>query len=911
MGSAARWAVYLANILAFQVTMFYRMRRYAGIRTVTSGEEICGFEHPQGPNGQLKLPNFFPIVSPIAPKFVFMGPIERNALMWNLGVHPERFSWCSAAHNTIHCKNENRVAILGILRDPSSLTPSLHDHRNPRHSFHALKRLRAGSGLGGGRVGGYRDPTGRGSMGYFEDVERETAEKYMPNVKGDDARKFFIGMDEKGQAIDPKKRELQSKNIEVLSRLGSLDAGGFQEEATVVGSIGAGTASDQALSALEGRGIEREEEECEEESSTTTIESVDRLWENFTSKVENLGPEKLQEEVSRFDMELGILKGDMLEDDATLGFEKAVLSEQRKNIKPEPKSTREVYAERKRALEQKAKNSQIFDDRGKKYVWDYGRQRWVRPKKVSNVSMHGIANKRKTMQLDELMAMRDTKEVKDLFEMMAQKDNETDKDGASDGPEDMVVKEKVMEVNSNNTGAENYKKYALAHGFMHTAPRIIQGGRTVGTMKDHVALPEGEEEDYRKRRKFKKKLAKVLKKSGNTSGVDTTTTIYVTGLPENVTEMELAKEFSKCGLIKRDEKSGEPKVRVYRDDEGRPKGDGIVIFLQRTSVDLAVELMDGNSLRYGPKQPSMAVQPAEFQDKGYHHQKSRGRKKIQKQMKELGWEGGDDEWMPVHLISVVLENVFTPEEITDLGPNRKKTVIHDVKTEAGQCGQILNVRAYWKNPRGIVMIRYKHPDSVGRCIELMNGRWYARRQLMCYRWDGYSSYGVVDKRKLEAEQKHQQEAKKQAQEKKPTLQEVIKKLEARYSKRNKPAALNFETVKGDVDSSPEPKKRRKNKSSAGENDNNPGAAVPAEPRVIIRPANENSGTPFSVTPCNTDEESVGTVQALSHPKLTPTLILTLILTQSLIPSLNLTPLILTLILTQSLIPSLNLTLILA
>ena len=41
------------------------------------------------------------------------------------------------------------------------------------------------------------------------------------------------------------------------------------------------------------------------------------------------------------------------------------------------------------------------------------------------------------------------------------------------------------------------------------------------------------------------------------------TSVYVTGLPPDATEMEVAQHFSKCGVIKLDEEQ-RPRVKIYR-----------------------------------------------------------------------------------------------------------------------------------------------------------------------------------------------------------------------------------------------------------------------------------------------------------------------------------------------------------
>ena len=77
------------------------------------------------------------------------------------------------------------------------------------------------------------------------------------------------------------------------------------------------------------------------------------------------------------------------------------------------------------------------------------------------------------------------------------------------------------------------------------------------------------------------------------------TSVYVTGLPEDVTEAEVAEAFGKCGIIKEDDER-KPRVKVYRDPAtGRPKGDGLVTYLREPSVGLALQLLDGTPLRYG------------------------------------------------------------------------------------------------------------------------------------------------------------------------------------------------------------------------------------------------------------------------------------------------------------------------
>lgn len=47
--------------------------------------------------------------------------------------------------------------------------------------------------------------------------------------------------------------------------------------------------------------------------------------------------------------------------------------------------------------------------------------------------------------------------------------------------------------------------------------------------------------------------------------------LYVTGLPGDATERELSDLFSKYGVFQLDLETGDPRIKLYRDEEGKPK----------------------------------------------------------------------------------------------------------------------------------------------------------------------------------------------------------------------------------------------------------------------------------------------------------------------------------------------------
>lgn len=73
--------------------------------------------------------------------------------------------------------------------------------------------------------------------------------------------------------------------------------------------------------------------------------------------------------------------------------------------------------------------------------------------------------------------------------------------------------------------------------------------------------------------------------------------------------------FSKAGIIRLDFKTGEKKIKIYTDDQGNPKGDGLVsyqrpeskpaypmiVLTSTTGVELAVDLLNESYIKPGYK----------------------------------------------------------------------------------------------------------------------------------------------------------------------------------------------------------------------------------------------------------------------------------------------------------------------
>ncbi len=126
--------------------------------------------------------------------------------------------------------------------------------------------------------------------------------------------------------------------------------------------------------------------------------------------------------------------------------------------------------------------------------------------------------------------------------------------------------------------------------------------------------------------------------------------------------------MSKCGVIDIDVRSNKPKVKLYKDEEGNLKGDGLCTYVKVESVQLAQTIIDGASIKAGTV---IKVQKAKFEMKGNYNPKLKPKKLSKKELerrnkkheKMLAWEpdklrGERSKRDKV----VVIENVFDPQD---------------------------------------------------------------------------------------------------------------------------------------------------------------------------------------------------------------------------------------------------------
>lgn len=219
--------------------------------------------------------------------------------------------------------------------------------------------------------------------------------------------------------------------------------------------------------------------------------------------------------------------------------------------------------------------------------------------------------------------------------------------------------------------------------------------------------------------------------------------VYVAGLPLTTTEEEFVELMSKYGIIMADDQ-GKLKVKMYKSADGQFKGDARCCYLKHESVVLACELLDENDFN-GSK---LSVEKAVFQLKGEFNPALKPKKKKKKKKKGGGQEKLLD-WVdrPAKRSKfdriVIFKNMFDCKEF-----EKDPTLINDLKGDlrsgCEKFGEIKKVLVFDRNPEGVASILFHEPEFADKCIEAMNGRFYAGRTISAETYDGVTNYQVEE-----------------------------------------------------------------------------------------------------------------------------------------------------------------------
>jgi len=248
------------------------------------------------------------------------------------------------------------------------------------------------------------------------------------------------------------------------------------------------------------------------------------------------------------------------------------------------------------------------------------------------------------------------------------------------------------------------------------------------------------------------------------------TAIYVTLLPDNVTEAALADFFGRCGLIAESVDSNKPRIKLYYNDDGSFKGDALIVFFRPESVKLAVDLYDDSPFptTRGDNTTHMRIHPADESYKrhkddlpqeskpapaakgqrggasNYDREKAK-RKKEEMNDRLMDWGEGDpsavygdrDRWEDR---LVIIKEVFTQasikQSIADGEDDYLEDIHEDMKEEAEKFGEVLDIVVYDLEDPGVVTVNFRSAEAAEECIKVFDGRNYDGRKLKAYTSDG-------------------------------------------------------------------------------------------------------------------------------------------------------------------------------
>ncbi|KAI1404718.1 hypothetical protein F4819DRAFT_97268 [Hypoxylon fuscum] len=277
------------------------------------------------------------------------------------------------------------------------------------------------------------------------------------------------------------------------------------------------------------------------------------------------------------------------------------------------------------------------------------------------------------------------------------------------------------------------------------------------------------------------------------------TAIYVTGLPLDVTVDEVHDVFSrKCGVIAEEIDSGRPRIKLYTDDDGKFKGDALVVFFKPQSVEMAIMLLDDTDFRFtssGLASGRMRVQAADSSYKKTHYEREGGKEgdgngngngavegngdrsniitgagkprdktreqdkqKIIKRTQKLSakladWDdddpyGGQLETNARRDRVVILRHMFTLQELQE-DPAAMLEIKEDIREECSKLGPVTNVVLYDMEEEGIASVKFKAPETAEACVDLMDGRAFDGRTVRATIATGREKYRKSGKKQGE------------------------------------------------------------------------------------------------------------------------------------------------------------------
>lgn len=221
------------------------------------------------------------------------------------------------------------------------------------------------------------------------------------------------------------------------------------------------------------------------------------------------------------------------------------------------------------------------------------------------------------------------------------------------------------------------------------------------------------------------------------------TNVYVTGLPVTTTEQDFNALMSKYGIVALDD-AGDAKFKLYKDSSGQFKGDARCCYLKYESLVLACEMLDKSEYNGN----TITCEQAVFELKGTYNPALKPKKKKSKkkkgkgQEKLLDWVDRAEKRSKFDRIAI-LKHMFDYKEF-EKDPTLINEIKIDLKSECEKFGEVKKVLIFDRNTDGVCSVLFKEADFADKCIEGLNGRYYAGQVISAATFDGVTNYQVKE-----------------------------------------------------------------------------------------------------------------------------------------------------------------------
>ncbi|SBT70305.1 RNA-binding protein, putative [Plasmodium malariae] len=250
-------------------------------------------------------------------------------------------------------------------------------------------------------------------------------------------------------------------------------------------------------------------------------------------------------------------------------------------------------------------------------------------------------------------------------------------------------------------------------------------------------------EKLRKREKKKKYLERKKKKieEGLCDKKVKNNSIYITGLPKDVTKEEINNVFKKAGIIKIDAESTEPKIKIYYDENNNVKGDALVTYVYTQSVDIAIKYFDNFYFR---QDCLIHVEKAQFSKKKEPVKVSKEEILIKKKKikaakyEQLRLQKWGEVYMGTKKKIVIFRNVFSYEDAVkyDEGDPFYDFIKNLIEMEVKKYVPVYKVYPIPKHPNGIVCVKFKEVEEAEMIVSCFRDIELNDKKLEVYFYDG-------------------------------------------------------------------------------------------------------------------------------------------------------------------------------